>query len=129
MTDIKTQGETEARDKAWELVNEFVAGCGDLSAFQLAHAHQLVTSVGDALLSLSQERDRLREANEVRLERNRRQGERIAELCEALEPFAKDGDRLSYESMLVTVFGDATSVTTGDLRRARAALSGKTEEK
>lgn len=108
MTDIKTQGEAEARDKAWELVNEFVAGCGDLSAFQLAHARQLVTSVGDAILSLSQERDRLRDA---------------------LEPFAKDGDRLSYESILVTVFGDATSVTTGDLRRAGAALSGKTEEK
>lgn len=52
------------------------------------------------ILSLSQERDRLREA---------------------LAPFAKDGDRFPYDSILVTSFGDPTTVTTGDLRRARAA--------
>jgi hypothetical protein len=48
---------------------------------------------------------------------------RVSELQAALKPFAMAGDTLAYESILTTAFGDATSVTTADLRRARAALS------
>jgi len=75
----------------------------------LTHENRLEWCAADAIetllgkiLSLSQERDRLREA---------------------LAPFAKDGDRLPYDSILVTSFGDPTTVTTGDLRRARGALN------
>jgi hypothetical protein len=115
----------------------------------------------ELILSLSQERDRLREQvkalehakNDLLAENSQFDDlraeivsirERMAEnmaaigamtvenvllanerdrLREALAPFAKDGDRFPYDSILVTSFGDPTAVTTGDLRRARAALN------
>ena len=97
---------TRLQDPAAVHANMLHGTIAKISMDQCAHTHGVqfndIEAAEAKLTEVSQERDRLREA---------------------LAPFAKDGDRFPYDSILVTSFGDPTAVTTGDLRRARAALN------